>query len=369
MAVSPSGRLTDGINVGGPGGPGAEGGSFLTQQSQGGGNVIQPPPEIPGDAGGKAPKSTALASQSTIARPPTPRPPAPLAPAPAPAPTAVAPAPAPAPAPTGPAPVSGQVQQVQSQMPILVQPGPGGATGLPGQPPPPGAFQPPPGSPGLTPNAPASPGGPPAVPLGGLGGLIERQLATPGRFDNPAVQQAFDALSGKLGTQGDVAANRAKVAGTSRGVFFGSGGIEQEERARDPFTQAQGDLATNLLLAQAQTGGQDQNAAIANAFRFGENQQSANQFTADLGLRSALGGFQGAPDINSAVSTIAGQPLPTGGGGAQFGGLGQLAGLLSGQAGGGGQPVPALPGATPGIAAPPLPQPNDVKRANTNIVF
>lgn len=239
--------------------------------------------------------------------------------------------------------------------------GPGGVVGAapPATPPPPPAQQaqlaqpiqqmssmvaPPPAVNVAQPPAPAAlpqlggnpliPQGTQAVPLAGLGGLLERRLASPTRFDLPAVQQAFKFLGGELERKGEEAASRADVEAARRGVFFGTPGLTLREEARRPFQEALGGLGTNLLLEQARTGGQDVSQAIADAMRFGETGLQAEQFAAQLGLRAADLGFQGAPDINQMTGALAGMPLPGGGDpnaiANAFGALGALAGQRQG---------------------------------------
>lgn len=226
---------------------------------------------------------------------------------------------------------------------------------LGGQGPQPGGTFLPPGPPRPVPPPPVGGGNPlvpegvPAIGLGSLGGLIERQLANPSRFGAPQAQEAFNFFSGDLQRQADEAANRARVGAASRGVFFGSGGLNQEQRARQPFQTAQGQLATNLALSQAQTGSQDLNAAIANAFRFGENQQQADQFAANLGLQTSQFGFEGAPGIDQAIGAFGGLPLPGAppGLGPTLESLARLAALLR-QQGGGGSTQVTIGGGQPG---------------------
>lgn len=203
--------------------------------------------------------------------------------------------------------------------------------GGPGLAPPPGGPPPPQfgGNP-LTPDAPD------AVPLSGLGGLLERQLANPSRFGSEEFQRAFGSFQEGSKADEEEAANRARALASSRGVFFGSGGIREEERSRRPFQRGRADVANALLLNQAQTGGQDLQSAIGNAFRFGENITSADQFSATLGSNLLGQGLTGAPDINAASANIAAQPLP---GAPPPLDLGGLAGL-GGQGGGGGAPPP-----------------------------
>jgi hypothetical protein len=268
-----------------------------------------------------------------------------------------------------------QHQQIRQQFP-------GGATGIGGLQPQNGAvgvgFRQPnvpqpnidPGQlpQGGQPQIPQQPGGLPqpgnpltpgvdAVPLGGLGGLIERQLANPSRFGLPQVQEAFNFLSGDLDRSAEAANQRAITDAQQRGVFFGS-----------PLTNAQGDiaselqrgrsnLATQLMLAQAQTGGQDLQNAFGNAFRFGENQLGAQQFAGQLGLNALGLGQQGAPDINTILGLIQGLPTAQLGSLAGAGGgLGSLAGLLrqpqQEQPQQQSQPQPQVP-----FAPQPLPQP------------
>jgi hypothetical protein len=240
-----------------------------------------------------------------------------------------------------------QHQQIRQQFP-------GGATGISGLQPQNGAvgvgFRQPnvpqpnidPGRlpQGGQPQIPQQPGGLPqpgnplvpeggAVPLGGLGGLLERQLGNPSRFGLPQVQQAFDFLSGELQRGAQGAEQRAITDAQQRGVFFGSPLTTSLGDIATELQRGQGNLASTLALAQAQTGGQDLNAAIANAFRFGENQLGAQQFAGQLGLNALGQGQQGAPDINSILAMIQGLPTAQMGNlGGQFGGLGSLAGLL-----------------------------------------
>lgn len=172
------------------------------------------------------------------------------------------------------------------------------------------------------------PSGTEAVGLDSLQGLLERQLANPTRFDLPAVQQAYGFLGGQLEDQAQQARQSAVTDAQSRGVFFGSplsSGLGRVEQARQ---QGLGTLASNVLLNQAQTGGQDQQAAFSNAFRFLENAMANDQFNAQLGL-SGLGlGLQGAPSIGGAVNAIASQQLP---GAPQGGNIGQLIASILGQ--------------------------------------
>jgi len=181
---------------------------------------------------------------------------------------------------------------------------------------------------GLLGTNPLVPQGTEAIGLGNLGGLIERQLANPSAFGSSQVQDAFKGLVGQLDESAETANQRAIADAQSRGVFFGSPLTTSQGDIATQLQDAKGNLATQLLLNQAQTFGQDQNAAIGNAFRFGENQLGADQFAASLGLQSFGAGNQGAPNINSAANAIAAQPLPApqGGSNAALGALGALFG-------------------------------------------
>jgi len=232
-------------------------------------------------------------------------------------------APAPAPPLTTPAPAPAPVQQP------AVAP----------QPAPPAPAGPVAGNP-LTP-------GVDTVPLSGLGGLIERQLANPSRFGSEEFQRSLEGFGASSRADEEQAANRARSLANARGVFFGSGGIREEERSRQPFQRGRADLANSLLLSQAQTGGQDLQGAIGNAFRFGENITSADQFAAGLGERVLGRGLEGAPSIDAAAANIANQPLPGAGPGPDFGGVADLVSNFQ-RPGGGGAPSPSGGGGVTG---------------------
>lgn len=160
---------------------------------------------------------------------------------------------------------------------------------------------------------PLLPEGTTSVPLSALGGLLERWLAQPSRFDLPAVRDAFKFLSSELERQGERAASAADIEAAKRGVFFGTPGLSLRESAREPFRRASGDLATSLLLEQARTGGQDFARAIDQAMRFGENALRSEQFLAQLALQMLGLGFGGSPDISTLSTALGGLPLPSSG--------------------------------------------------------
>ncbi len=236
-----------------------------------------------------------------------------------------------------------------------------------GQPPIGGGGQPPiqpPAQPG-DPNVPTLggsglvPQGTQAVGLEGLGGLIERQLANPSRFDDETFKQVFGFAKGELERDRDAALDAATADAQARGVFFGSPLTTSRGDIQSEFGRGLGALGSNLLLEQARTGGQDQQAAIANAFRFGENQLGADQFAAQLGLGTAGLGFEGAPDINQGINAIGNLPIAQPGGTSDlFGQVGNIAGLFGQpQQPQGGQPQIAPPGAVPPqqrLPGPPL---------------
>jgi len=237
------------------------------------------------------------------------------------------------------------VQQPQQQAatfdrapiaPPLRQPAPQPAAPAPAQPPQVGPVG---GNP-LTPDV-------NAVPLSGLGGLIERQLANPSRFGSEEFQRSLEGFGASSRADEEQAANRARSLANARGVFFGSGGIREEERSRQPFQRGRADLANTLLLSQAQMGGQDLQGAIGNAFRFGENITSADQFAAGLGERVLGRGLEGAPSIDAAAANIANQPLPGAGPGPDFGGVADLVSNFQ-RPGGGGAPAPTGGGGVAG---------------------
>lgn len=158
---------------------------------------------------------------------------------------------------------------------------------------------------------PLLPEGTTSVPLGALGGLLERWLAQPSRFDLPAVRDAFKFLSSELERQGERAASAADIEAAKRGVFFGTPGLSLRESVREPFRRAAGDLATNVLLEQARTGGQDFARAIDQAMRFGENALRSEQFLSQLALQMLGLGFGGSPDIGTLSTALGGLPFPS----------------------------------------------------------
>lgn len=182
--------------------------------------------------------------------------------------------------------------------------GPIGGGGLPGQPGTQG---------GLTLGGnPLVPEGQGAVPLGAIGGLLERQLANPSRFGSAQVQQAFTSLDQQLQDQANQANQAAIADAQRRGVFFGTPLTTSQGDIATQLQRGRGDLATNLLLSQAQTGAGDLQRAIQNVFQFGGQQQQADQFAAQLGLQTLGLGLEGAPSIGGAAAQFGGAP--------QFGG-------------------------------------------------
>jgi hypothetical protein len=177
-----------------------------------------------------------------------------------------------------------------------------------------------------TPSGGLVPPGTEAIGLGNLGGLIERQLATPSRFGSAEVQQAFQHGSQNLEDAARMAEAQATTGAQQRGMFFGSPLTTSLGDISTQLQRGKGDLLSNLLMAQAQTGGQDLNQAIANAFRFGENIDLNALRQAQMGLGAVGAGFQGAPTSGQITGQIAGQPLPGQPGVGGFGALGQLFG-------------------------------------------
>lgn len=169
-----------------------------------------------------------------------------------------------------------------------------------------------------------------AVPLSALGGYIEQQLGSPSRFDLPVVQNAFNFLAGDLDRQAAARNEQLRADAAARGVFYGSPLTTSQGDLATELQRGKGSLATQLLLNQAQTAGQDMNSAISNAMQFGQNQLGAQQFAAQMGLGALGQGFQGGADPNAAMNAIialaTGQPPQGGNGIVDFlGALGPLA--------------------------------------------
>ncbi len=264
-----------------------------------------------------------------------------------------------------PAQIRYNTRQQQPQQPRIAAPAPAPAP-TPQQappPPPPQQTTPPPAQVTLPPPAPApapqvapaqNAQPPNAIPLSGLGGLLERQLANPSRYGQEEAKKTYEYLSQNLEDQAKQAEQGAIANAASRGVYYGSPLTTSLGDIGTQLMRGKGDLAAQIAREQALTEGTDRQAAIGNAFRFGENQTAADQFAAQLGLQATGMGFGGAPDINSTIGAIAGQPFPQAQP-ADLSGLGALAGLA--------QPQVAAPMPTAAVAPPVAPAQATTPRA------
>lgn len=184
-----------------------------------------------------------------------------------------------------------------------------------------------PNTPGGAPGAPAGTGGPAGNPLSGansnqgfnvegrnaiglefLGGLIERLLANPSRFDTDTAMKLRETFLKDQETEEARGMQDIEADAVSRGLTFSdvpysrSGGIfDLKER----LARARGAFESDLLEKQATTWGGDMNNAIRNALDFGSlamGGESQLDALAELALRH--GGD--APGISEMIGAILG---------------------------------------------------------------
>ncbi len=144
-------------------------------------------------------------------------------------------------------------------------------------------------------------------------------------------QQAYQQGYQNLQDQAKLAGANAQADAAKRGVYYGSPLTTSLGDIDTQLQRGAGDLQSNLLLNQAQTMGANQQNAIQNVFQYGQNQNQADQFQANLGLQEANSGFAGAPTSDNAFNQAMGLGQPTtvaGTQGPNLSGLGALAGYL-----------------------------------------
>lgn len=156
---------------------------------------------------------------------------------------------------------------------------------------------------------------PEAISLFNLGGLLERRLARPSRFDLPVVQESFDFLSQDLEDEARRAESQAVADAARRGVFFGSPLTTSLGDISERLQRGRAGLATDLLLEQARTAGGDVSNAIAQALQFGRAGTEAQAVQGDIARAMLSLGLAPAPTIGGATQGIAGIQPPGGGGG------------------------------------------------------
>lgn len=166
-----------------------------------------------------------------------------------------------------------------------------------------------PGAPAGTP--PPAEGGRPGIPIQQLGQVIEERLANPSRFDLPAVQQAYEFLSGDLEQTAAREGAAVRSDAARRGVFYGTPLTEGMADVRERFIRGKGDLATQLLLAQAQTQGSDAASAVNQASDFGQRAEDNSFRRAELNDRIAARGEGGDASVAQGIAALLG--LPSGG--------------------------------------------------------
>lgn len=110
----------------------------------------------------------------------------------------------------------------------------------------------------------------------GLQSQILNSLGQPSRYDSSVVQNSFNAMNQRLGQEFDLQRQGINEDAARRGVYFSTGAVGRLGDVATRQAQAQSDLATNLLREQANTYGQDRNAAVAQALGYG-GQQFGNQ--------------------------------------------------------------------------------------------
>lgn len=165
-------------------------------------------------------------------------------------------------------------------------------------------------------------------PLNNFGNHINQGLQNPSRYDATEAKKFYEHGKTDLQQQAERAKLGALGNAASRGVYYSTapdtmnGGVHD---INERYTRGLADLTTGIAREQALTYGQDNQNAIGNAFRFGENQQQADQFRADLGLRTTNAGYAGGPNINQAIAQYGSQPISQPGP-VDFSGLGALAG-------------------------------------------
>lgn len=168
-----------------------------------------------------------------------------------------------------------------------------------------------PQQPGALPQMPVAPGAP--VKLQDLGGEIEKNLGNPSAFNSDLLQQTFGYLKGDLENTRDKELANADIDAASRGMYFGTPGLQSRSNVREKYNRGVGDLATQLALKQAETYGNDRQQAMDAAFKFVGGANEADAQEAQLAALMASLGMNGAPTMAGA----AGMNIPT----PDFGGI------------------------------------------------
>ena len=161
-----------------------------------------------------------------------------------------------------------------------------------------------------------------------LGRVLEEQMGNPSRYGATEVQNAYRFMQQDLQDQANTARSSATADAARRGVYYGSPLTTSLGDIETQYQRGLGGLASSLAMDQARTYGEDQNRAIGNVFRFGENQQSQDRFRANLGLDTARLGYQNAPNWNAMATGFPGGDQ--GGGGVDWGAIAGLAGTAAG---------------------------------------
>jgi hypothetical protein len=209
---------------------------------------------------------------------------------------------------------------------------------------------------------PVVPQGTEAIPMQGVGGMIERYLANPSRFDNATFQQAYQSAVGDIDQQAKLAQDQAAASAASRGMFFGSPLTTAGTDIATEAGRAKANVASQLLMNQAQTWNQDMGQALQAALGFGGQQQNANQFSADYALRALGQAFGGAPTIGGTAQQIAGLPGLPSPNSSGWNAIGQiLPGLIGQNQQPGQQPTPSV-GTPPFV--PPMTSPQTTIQGN-----
>lgn len=294
--------------------PSAQSQPYAGIQAQPRPNIIAP---APNPAGGVAPKPVNMGTWNPQQiMPPTPLP------------HAMPPVPLPPPIP--PHPATPGMNIIPPAPSVTTQLNGGGATPAPTPYPSlNGSTAPAPGTTGGSSQPFPSSGPKPAIPLNGLGGLLEQNLGNPSRYDADVVKDAYGFLKGDLEREATDARSGAINDANSRGVYYGTPLNSGLAKVDTDYQRGLGSLATSLMMDQAHTYGNDRQASLDNAFRFGENQQRGDQFNANLGLQMGEFGSEGAPNINNAISQFGQLPLGANGQPLDLSALGKLYAMLN----------------------------------------
>lgn len=187
--------------------------------------------------------------------------------------------------------------------------------------------------------------------FGDFGKLLREALQKPSRYDAEEAKKFYEYGKADLTRQRDMDLSESDAEAASRGVFYGTPGLNMRMDAKERFGRGLADLQTNIAREQATTAGQDRAGAVQDVFNFlGQGREDDKMKVAIAQLIGSMGN-QGSLDFSGLDM---GGAEPEFGGGVDWASLGSM---FSG-GGAGAQAKPPVQGAkAPTPTKPNIPNP------------